>query len=204
MQKLYPKSVFTYIENLMKDGQLEIRRFSDYSEILPMNKITLGDIKVSFMKSDHPKIPGYLAASYCKEGVGRAYTELWNQLPIKSHMLKDFKKLVTDKNGDIPYLALNYKDKDGKQKTALVRELFEIEDMDADDPEALEYYTKYADIEHNDKVYMVVKIVNFGDPYSVYEKTFLTREIVNYDGYIPSYCPDEETEEKAESTNALF
>lgn len=189
----------------MNNGQLEIRRFTDYSEILPMNRITIGDIEVSFKKSDHPKVIGYLAGAHFQEGVGRSYTETWNQLPVKSHMIKDFKRLIVDKNGDIPYLALDYTDKDGTQKTALVRELFEIDDMDADDPEALEYYTKYADIEHNDKAYMVVKIINFGDSYNKHEKTFLSGEIISQEGYIQSpYVPVKETEEKNENTTALF
>lgn len=204
MQKLYPKSVFAYIETLMSKGQLEITRFNDYGEILPMNRITLGDIEVVFMKSEHPKIPGYTAGKFMKEGIGKQYMEHWDQLPVKSHMLKDFRYLKKDEHEQIPYLELRFKDPNGKEKKALVRELFEIEAMDADDPEALEYYMKYADFDHNEKAYMVVKITDTENSYAMSEKSFLTNEIVNYDGQSSSFTPEDEENTQNQDTTALF
>lgn len=210
MQKLYSKKECLYIQTLMNNGQLEIKRFDNYKDILGLTMhIALGDILVSFKQApEESKIyPGYLAGKYIKEGVTKAYLSKWEELPIKSHLIKDFRNLVKDENGNIPYLELHYVDSKGISKKALVRELFEIEYMDADDPECVNYYVKYTDIEHNDKAYMVVKIVDEGSSYSGYNKTFLRNDMVDETGYGSSYCPtseDLEDNKKTENSNALF
>lgn len=160
MSKIYEKTVVEHLQSCLDTGNVKIESFDSYENILPGMNIKLGDVAVHFYKKDppHPKIPGFAAASYLGDNVDRLYTNAWNELPIKSHMLKDFRYLRTDADNQVPYKTFTYTDKDGKQKRALVRFLFEIEDMDADQPECLEYYFKYTDLVFNDACYMIIKI----------------------------------------------
>jgi hypothetical protein len=200
MQKIYSDDVFSYIQSLMDTGHVDIKHFNDYSEILPMNRITLGEIQVAFTKSESPKIPGYNAGMILKEGIGQLYTDNWNQLPIKSHMVKDFKMLRLDKNGNIPYIEITFEDVSNNKKKALLRELYEIDDMDAEDPECLDYYNKYTDIENCDKAYMVVKIVDDGALYTQYDSTYMSNDIVDVTISQRHYTPTQQTENEKDNT----
>jgi hypothetical protein len=207
MQKIYSDDVFSYIQSLMDTGHVEIKHFNDYSEILPMNRITLGEIQVAFTKSESPKTPGYNAGMILKEGIGQTYIDNWSQLPIKSHMVKDFKMLNLDKDGNIPYIEIEFEDENSKKKKALLRELYEIYDMDADDPDCLDYYKKYTDIENGDKVYMVIKIVDSDCCYTQYDSTYMSNNIIDNTLTSRHYTPTIKTEnEKDDAPNspALF
>lgn len=123
--------------------------------------ITYGAIRLSFIKSQHKKIPGYIANAVYTEDVSKEYKKEWDLLPVGTHLITDFKQLRTDKDGNIPYKELVFNDLEGNKMKALVRYLYEIDDMDADNPECQEYYETYTDLIHCNQCFMIVKITNY-------------------------------------------
>ena len=172
MAKLYDKSTISYIQKCLNNGNIKIRSFESYDDILPANVISLGDIRITFVKSDLPKLKGgYISYAILGENVTNEYYKEWKSLPIRSHMMNDFKRLITDKDNNVPYKEFIYTDSNGNEMRALVRYLFEIDDMDADMPDCQEYYETYTDLLHQNQCFMLIKIVpNFKDTYLYYEK----------------------------------
>lgn len=158
MSKIYDAKTVAHLQSCLDTGSVVIESFDSYENILPRMTIILGDVQVHFQKSDNPKIPGYMSAQFLGDNADKMYMSFWNQLPVRTHMAKDFRYLVTDKDGNIPYKTFTYTDKDDTRKRALVRYLFEIDDMDADQPECVEYFKQYNDVILNNCCYLIVKI----------------------------------------------
>lgn len=121
--------------------------------------LTYGAIRMGFTKSNHKKVPGYLASAIFSEEATKEYKRIWDTMPVGSHLIQDFKKLRKDQNGNVPYKVLVYTDAFGNKMKALVRHLYEIDDMDPDQPECQEYYETYTDLIHANQCFMVIKIV---------------------------------------------
>ena len=104
MAKLYDKSTISYIQKCLNNGNIKIRSCESYDDILPANVISLGDIRIRFVKSDLPKLKGgYISCAIVGENVTNEYYKEWKSLPIRSHMMNDFKRLITDKDNNVPY-----------------------------------------------------------------------------------------------------
>lgn len=158
MPKIYDAKTVAHLQSCLDAGSVVIESFDSYENILPGMTIVLGEVRVHFQKSIHPRIPGYTGAQFLSEKTDKMYMSFWNQLPVCSHMCKDFRYLITDMNGNVPYKTFTYTDKDDTRKRALVRYLFEIDDMDADQPECVEYFKQYNDVILNNCCYLIVKI----------------------------------------------
>lgn len=171
MSKIYDKKTVAHIQSLLKTGQVVITSAESYDTLLPGMRISLGEIQVAFVPVDaNDKSKGYSTYSFLSDNVTKEYKAEWKCLPIGSHLVKDMRKLVKDKDGNIPYKTLEYTDQNGKQMKALVRHLFEIDDMDADQPECVEYYEKYTDLLLNNQCYLIVKIISANSNYCHKEK----------------------------------
>lgn len=198
MSKIYDKKTVDHIQSCLNTGSVRIESYDSYENILPGMKIALGDVYVQYSKPTVPirNVPGYAPVVFLGENATREYMSEWNKLPIKSHMSKDFRFLQTDKDGHIPYKTFTYTDPFGTEKRALVRHLFEIDDMDADQPECVEYYYAYTDLILNDACYMIVKIEDAGyDGYMSKHKLNIVNTVI---GELPAVAP--KTAKKDKST----
>lgn len=160
MSKIYSKNVIKHIQNLLNTGDIQITSFTDYKDILPGNRITYGKIRVGFVPTQHPKIKGYTANATYHEEVTKEYRKAWKNLPVGSHLINDFKHLNLDQNNNVPYKEIIFKDESGNDMKALIRHMYEIDEMDADNPECQEYYETYTDLIHLNQCFMIIKITD--------------------------------------------
>lgn len=164
MSKLYNKTTVSYLENKLNTGDAKIITHDTYNSVLPTKFFQLGDITITF--SEFPNHPDrFDSAAYLKEGVNREYYKEWNQYPIATHLKKDLRKGTRDKDGNIPYKTIIFANAKGEEQRALIRYLFEIDDMDADSEECVNYYNTYTDFIFQNKPYLIIKICNNDYPY---------------------------------------
>lgn len=205
MSKLYDKKTVAYIQSLLKQGQVIIKSVDSYDTLLPNNRVILGEINVVFQKApDTVKTPGYLASKFLTEKVTKEYLQDWNELPVKTHLIPDMRKLSKDIENNVPYKTFEYVDESGNKMKALVRHLFEIDEMDADQPECREYYETYTDLLLNNKCYMIVMIVPENSWIYCYDgKLNITKGVV-VEQYEMNMTPIPEEQQIQEDSTPLF
>lgn len=179
MSLIYDQKIVNHLQNCLKTGNVEIKSIDSYDTMLPGLQFKLGDITVSFIKKpDTAKIPGYSSSSYMGDSASKEYMTEWKRFPVYTHLMKDMFRLRLDDNDNVPYKTFTYIDADGTKKRALVRHLFEIENMDADTQECVEYYEAYTDLIHADQCYLIIKIVDDND-LGYYQKTDINIKAVS-------------------------
>lgn len=205
MSKLYDKKTVTYIQSLLKKGQVIIKSIESYDSLLPNNRIILGEINVVFQKTpETAKKQGYLASKFLSEKVTKDYLHDWNLLPVKTHLIPDMRSLKLDGDDNIPYKTFEYTDESGNKMKALVRHLFEIDDMDADQPECSEYYEAYTDLLLNNKCYMIVMIVPENSWIYCYDGKLNISKGVVIEPYEMNITPISEEPQIQEDSTPLF
>lgn len=169
---IYSKNILKSIQNSIKEEKFSIKPLNSLRDI---NAIMVGEIKLKTYLIDDDKIDVMMDISNTE--VNSVYIKEWKETAGGKFLSKDWKKNTVDKKGNCLYYKLEFI-YNNKHMYALIRNLYEVNDITLDSEEKIKNYIKlYGDIIIDEKYYSLIKIsmhsdnVFFGHPDKLEEKT---------------------------------